>query len=93
MHNHENIRSVLGLTQDELATLLAVTRSQLSMYELGKRDLPAFAKLKLSELLVNTQNRNLKVTNFITKEDEKKTINEFIFLNQREFQNLEKKNN
>ena len=93
MHNHENIRSILGLSQDELATLLAVTRSQISMYELGKRDLPASAKLKLAELIVNAPNKNLRTfnTNCITKEDEQKIINEFIFLNQREFQNLEMK--
>lgn len=52
MQKGVNIREQLGVTQEELALLLKVTRSQLSMYELGKRDLPIAAKKQLAELLL-----------------------------------------
>jgi transcriptional regulator with XRE-family HTH domain len=93
MQNNETIRSILGLKQDELAALLSVTRSQLSMYELGKRDLPVDVKRKLAELLTNAHKKNLKKNkiNDITKDDQQKIIKEFLFLTQREILNLEKK--
>lgn len=45
MKSHNNLRELLGIKQDDLALLLKVTRSQLAMYESGKRDLPAAVKL------------------------------------------------
>ena len=47
----ENIRELLGFTQEELAQHLEVSRSQLSLYELGKRKLPTTAINKLTKLL------------------------------------------
>jgi transcriptional regulator with XRE-family HTH domain len=47
METKKSIRSLLGITQEEAAQLLGVTRSQFSLYELGKRDLPVAAKLQL----------------------------------------------
>ena len=47
----ENIRELLGFTQEELAQYLEVSRSQLSLYELGKRKLPTTAINKLAKLL------------------------------------------
>lgn len=44
------IRAQLGITQEEAAELLGVSRGQLSMYELGKRDLPTHALVKLATL-------------------------------------------
>lgn len=60
MKKSENIREILGVTQEDLAELLKVTRSQLSMYELGKRDLPLTATLKLVQMLQHMQNDNMK---------------------------------
>ncbi|MEO5776907.1 MAG: helix-turn-helix domain-containing protein [Flavobacterium sp.] len=45
------IRDFLGFTQEELAMILKVTRSQLSMYEIGKGNLPLAAIQLLAEML------------------------------------------
>lgn len=45
------IGELLGMKQEDIAMLLRVTRSQWSMFELRKRDLPIGAKLKLAEML------------------------------------------
>ncbi len=55
MKSNNNFRALLGIKQEDLALLLKVTRSQLSMYELGKRDLPVVAKLQLAEMLQHVQ--------------------------------------
>lgn len=47
METKDSIRKVLGVTQEEVAMLLRITKSQLGMYETGQRDLPIKAKLKL----------------------------------------------
>ena len=60
MKNSKNIRDILGVTQEDLANLLKVTRTQLSMYELGKRDLPATAKEQLAKILQYMQEKQLK---------------------------------
>lgn len=52
------IRELLGMKQEEIALLLEVTRSQWAMYELGKRDLPTAAKLKLAEMLAFVQKKD-----------------------------------
>jgi transcriptional regulator with XRE-family HTH domain len=62
MKKSANIRDVLGVTQEEMAMLLKITRSQLSMYELGKRDLPADAKIKVAEMLQHVQESGSKST-------------------------------
>ena len=45
-------RDQLGLSQEMMAIYLAVTKSQLSMYESGKRELPNTALTKLADLAV-----------------------------------------
>ncbi len=45
-------RDQLGLSQEMMAIYLAVTKSQLSMYEIGKRELPSAALTKLADLAV-----------------------------------------
>lgn len=71
MQKRTTIREQLGITQEELALLLKVTRSQLAMYELGKRDLPVAAKKQLSELLlfVMEQSATKKVAKSAMKEE------------------------
>jgi transcriptional regulator with XRE-family HTH domain len=51
MKKEQTIREMLGLTQDDLALLLQVNRSQLAMYEIGQRDLPRAAKEQILDML------------------------------------------
>lgn len=51
MKKNENIRDLLGITQEDLAALLKISRTQLSMYEIGKRELPSTAIIQLSDML------------------------------------------
>ena len=55
-----NISTSLGLKQQELAQLLQVSRSQLSLYELGKRSLPIYAMEKLTIMLALAQKGKVK---------------------------------
>jgi transcriptional regulator with XRE-family HTH domain len=96
MSNYKSICELLGVTQEELAMLLKVSRSQLSMYELGKRDLPVRAKLKMAAILSYTQMNKEKdgIDRFKNQEIEKrKIIEELLFLNKRKKLSLEKKLN
>ena len=45
-----DIRNHFGLTQAELSHYLKISRSQLNMYESGKRELPMDAIVKLAEM-------------------------------------------
>ena len=67
-----NISASLGLKQQELAQLLQVSRSQLSLYELGKRSLPLPAMEKLATLLTHPQKEavNSESKNNIRVEDQ-----------------------
>ena len=50
MKNLNSVRTNLGLSQFEMANYLHIHRSQLTMYEQGKRDLPTHALVKLAEM-------------------------------------------
>jgi transcriptional regulator with XRE-family HTH domain len=50
MKKRENIRDEFGISQEDLAVLLKINRSQIAMFETGKRDLPGAAMLKLYEM-------------------------------------------
>ena len=67
-----NISTSLGLKQQELAQLLQVSRSQLSLYELGKRSLPLPAMEKLATLLTHSKKEavNSESKNNIRVEDQ-----------------------
>ena len=58
MKKNTSLRSLLGITQEEAAQLLQTTRSQLSLYELGKRDLPTKSFVKLAKLWVHVEQAN-----------------------------------
>jgi transcriptional regulator with XRE-family HTH domain len=45
-----NLRKLLGITQEEAAMLLGISKAQISMYEVGQRDLPTHALVKLATL-------------------------------------------
>jgi len=51
MKKKETTRAMLGLTQQEMAMVLNVSRGQWAMYESGKRNLPAAAGLRLNEMM------------------------------------------
>ncbi|MCF3112068.1 helix-turn-helix transcriptional regulator [Niabella sp. CC-SYL272] len=51
----KTLRSQWGLTQEELAALIGVTRGLLSMYESGRRQLPTPASIRLAELYLLLQ--------------------------------------
>ena len=51
MRKRENIRDAFGISQEELAIVLKITRSQLAMFETGKRELPSTAIIQLAEML------------------------------------------
>lgn len=56
MKRRAELRMILGgLTQEEMASLLGVSRSLWSLYELGKRQLPFKASQRLAELLIFRQ--------------------------------------
>ncbi len=50
MKKLNSVRKNLGLSQFEMAQYLQINRSQLTMYEQGKRDLPTHALVKLAEM-------------------------------------------
>ena len=51
MNKLKEIRKQLNLAQIDLAILLKTTRTQLSMFELGLRDLPTKSNVILTDLL------------------------------------------
>lgn len=51
MKHKKSLKETLGIPQEELAALLGVNRSQLSMYESGKRELPLTAMIELTSML------------------------------------------
>lgn len=55
MKNETSISAQFGVTQQEMAMLLGVSRSLWSLYELGKRDLPLSATLLLNDLMTKTR--------------------------------------
>lgn len=60
MKKESLISDLLGLNQRDAARLLQVSRSQLSMYELGQRDLPLTAKVLLTAMVGQAQQRKLE---------------------------------
>jgi transcriptional regulator with XRE-family HTH domain len=66
MKKRENIRDEFGIPQVDLAILLKVTRSQLAMFETGKRELPSAAMSQLLEMLRFAQKDTSKLANTIS---------------------------
>ena len=55
MKRINTVREILGLTQHDMAMLLRIGRSQWSMYELGKRELPTAAQVLLADILMHVK--------------------------------------
>ena len=66
MRKRENIRDAFGISQEELAIVLKITRSQLAMFETGKRELPSTAIIQLAEMLRYLQEDASKSTETIS---------------------------
>lgn len=74
MKKQNTIRTLLGVTQEDIAMLLGVSRGQWSMYEIGRRDLPLAAKQLLAELLTHLQSPetiNKGLSQFIQQDPQK----------------------
>lgn len=69
-------KNYTGLTQEEMAIYLGITRSQWSMFSVGKRKLPTEASLKLNDLLYFLQQNNEVKSNFELLEKENKILKE-----------------
>ena len=68
-----NLRSLLGITQEEASYLLGVSRSQFSLFELGMRDLPAETMLTYVEMWSFLQNhKTIAEEKFNTEADNEK---------------------
>lgn len=52
MKTTQLFREQLGLSQEAMAQYLGITKSQISMYELGKRELPTLALVQLAAIAV-----------------------------------------
>jgi transcriptional regulator with XRE-family HTH domain len=65
-------RDQLGLSQQVMAQYLCITRSQLAMYEAGKRELPTTALAKIAEiaLFFDQKNTTKKVESQLLKKQE-----------------------
>ena len=61
MKKEISIREQLGLTQEDMALYLQVSRGQLALYETHKRDLPTNALLKLVEIEVFLSQTNTEI--------------------------------
>ena len=103
MKKENTIRQMLGMTQEKIAMLLGISRSQWAMFELGKRNLPAAAQQLLAELLTHVQSHETakRLTQPAKQQNEEQNIienllqeNQYqLLLASREITTLEKKAN
>lgn len=56
MKKDTTIKNLFGLTQEEMAMLLGISRGQWAMYDIKKRDLPSAANIKFSTILCHLHN-------------------------------------
>ncbi len=90
MKKENPICSLLGVTQHDMALLLRVSRSQWSMYELGKRDLPVPAKMLLAEMLthISSPAASAKSVPHIEKQQDKTKVRLERLLRENDYQQL-----
>jgi transcriptional regulator with XRE-family HTH domain len=63
MKKEQTVTTLLGITQQDVALLLGISRSQWSMFESGHRDLPLPAKQLLAEMLTHVQSQEAAAKN------------------------------
>ncbi len=73
MKKRETICTLLGTSQIEMAMLLKINRSQWSMYESGKRDLPLAAKVLLGDMLTHVKLAKAKASKRPSKQGKQET--------------------
>lgn len=74
MKKRPEIKNMLGLTQDEMAMVLGITKGQWSMYKSGQRDLPIEALERFSMLLQGVQKEKIsKIAQHFIKEEQRNT--------------------
>lgn len=78
MKDKDTFKKLLGITQEEIAMILDTTRSQWSMYEIGKRNLPLSAALEFTKMLKYIQENSSKEIeiNYSSEEYEKQVYNQ-----------------
>lgn len=76
MKAKENFKSLFGIPQEDIAVLLGVTRTQWSMYELGKRSLPVHAMLELGNMMAYIQQQKFqsKELQSVLREEEEESL-------------------
>ena len=70
MKNSKVIKAKFAMSQIEMAICLQIPRSQLAMYENGKRDLPTHALVKLAEMELFLLNYNPQPNKALPREAE-----------------------
>lgn len=68
MKDIDTSKKLLGLSQEEIAIILDITRSQWSMFDIGKRELPLHAALeytKILEYIQLNQTKEIEIQNFM----------------------------
>jgi transcriptional regulator with XRE-family HTH domain len=68
MKNETSTTTLLGITQQELAQLLKVSRPLITLYEAGQRDLPGHAKPLLADMLSHMQSPETAAKNALHAE-------------------------
>lgn len=75
MKRTPTIKNILGLTQEEMAMVLGISKSHWAMFATGKRDIPLAAKQNLTVLLQVVQKGGVsKATEQFLKAEREKTI-------------------
>nr|WP_294936978.1 hypothetical protein [uncultured Flavobacterium sp.] len=84
-----DIKKILGLTQEEMALVLGINRSQWTMFKAGQRDIPAKAKNILTALLKDSEQKKVsaKEVQQLRKEEQQKAKDKL----QREYVKLQVK--
>ena len=78
MKEKHPFRELLGIKQDDLCLLLRVHKSQLAMFESGKRHLPHEATLKLLTICKHLTNSETKRDYFPETKEESQKIKKFL---------------
>jgi transcriptional regulator with XRE-family HTH domain len=89
MQKRKTVSKLLGLKQEELAMLLKVNKSQLGMFETGKRELPTAALLLLAPMLQFLKEERLKSGSaeiLKSQEEQKKKVWEHLLKENKYFQ-------
>lgn len=90
MKKQDTIRELLGFTQLEMASVLSVSRTRYSMFELGHRALPLAATILLAEMLqhIQTSKNSLENSNAMVLQYAAKQLQLNRMLKENEYQLL-----